>query len=218
MEEVWNINYDGVKTHYEKNGHLSGLRPKLQRWLSYQRLHAKTLTDEQLNKLDKIRYKDCPVVRDKDETTWEQQFSALKQAKERFDHVRNLNSGSSSWLTRQRQAFSNGELDPVRAHKLEALGIDLELNISKRNKTKITKANQEKWMAKFRKYQEYQAENGHGNVPRRYKVDQLGEWVQGHRKDYNKMKNATDPTLRERFRLLNEIKFAWKHRKINTHE
>lgn len=87
MEDVWNMNYDEVKRKYEKSGHLSSLCAKLQRWLTYQRHQAKTLTDEQTRKLDEIRYKDCPVVRESDELTWEEQFNRLLSDKRKRRRV-----------------------------------------------------------------------------------------------------------------------------------
>ena len=172
---------------------------------------AKKLTDEQIGKLNNIRYKDCQVVRKVDGITWERQFDALEQAKKMHGHLRYLNEGSSSWITRQRQAFADGTLDPLRKERLERLGVCLFIDNSKRNRSRITPSKQAKWMAKLQKYQNYVAENGHGNVPRRYKLDGLGDWVQQQRKSYVELKDSRDPILAERFRKLNEIKFPWRH-------
>jgi hypothetical protein len=218
MEDVWNMNYDEVKRKYEKSGHLSSLCDRLQRWLTYQRHQAKTLTDEQTRKLDEIRYKDCPVVCESDELTWEEQFNRLRQAKEKKGNLRDLGKALSSWLTRQRRAFSENTLHPKRKDLLEGLGVSLVLDNSKRNKRGITAAKQANWMVKLEKYQEYRALNGHCNVPRRFKVDGLGDWVQRQRKSYVEMKTSSDPILKERFRLLNEIKFPWKHNEVKTHK
>lgn len=150
MEEVWNTNYDSARRSYEQDGHLSNLPISLKRWMTYQRHHAKTLTDDQLRRLDEIRYKDCPVVRKGDEALWEEQFSVLQERKkEKKRHLRTFDRGLSSWLTRQRRAFSEGILDSSRQERLERLGVCLVLDKSKRNTSKITVANQRKWLEKL---------------------------------------------------------------------
>ena len=149
----------------------------------------------------------CSSHRDK--ILWEEQFNALQEEQEKKGNLRNLDRAKSSWLTRQRRAFSTGKLNPHWIERLEGLGVCLVLNESKRNKRKITPENQTKWLEKLGKYQEYIAENGHGNVPRRFKANGLGDWVHRQRKSYVEMKESSHPILRERFRALNETNFVW---------
>ena len=67
------------------------------------------------------------------------------------------------------------------------------------------------WEHKFRDLQAYHAQNGHSNVPTKYREDTaLGRWVSTQRKQYKEMKNGQRTLMtEERARRLERLGFKW---------
>lgn len=202
MKERWYSNYNEVRSFYDEHGHLSLKCARLAQWLTYQRLHAKSLNEDQLSKLDQINYKDAPVFREVDDKAWEKKIEEIKNSPRQFS------KSLSAWLTRQRQALAAGVLDRHRQEELENLGIDLTLHIKKRNTTKISQSKQAQWLQRLETLVEYVEKNGHCNVPRRYKPHGLGEWVHRQKKNFDNMKESNEPFLKERVDKLRSLGFS----------
>lgn len=212
-EEVWLSNFNAVRKFYKENGHLSIRCPKLSQWLSYQRHHATTLRRDQLEKLESIHYNDVAMYRECDVKAWETKFSQLKDSLGKDGKLKAKDIALSSWLTRQKRCFNNGQLDPERKRKLEQLGVDLSLSIAKRNKNRINEKNRKRWISGYNKLKEYRRLNGHCDVPRRYKDDpELGNWVFSQRKKYKAMQNGGIVMDEDRINMLEEIGFSWSLR------
>ena len=58
MHEIWYANFEKAKQFHDVNGHLSVRCKSLSAWISYQRLHAKNLSERQITLLNSIGYKD----------------------------------------------------------------------------------------------------------------------------------------------------------------
>lgn len=200
-KERWYSNYSQIREFYNEHGHLSLKCDRLSQWLTYQRLHAKSLDDDQLSKLDEIHYKDATVFRECDDKAWKEKIEEIRRSSGKFS------KSLSAWLTRQRQALAAGGLERERKEELEELGINLTLHIKKRNTTIISQSKQAQWMKQFETLVKYVEKNGHCNVPKRYRPHGLGEWVHRQKKNFRSMKESDDPFLQERVDKLCSLGF-----------
>ena len=138
--DQWMGRFHQVKTFYREHGHLTIPDKSLAQWLTYQRLHAKTLTPEQLDLLDSIKYRDATIVsgyREKDERFWEMRCEEMEKFILERGNTRNIPVHLRSWLTRQKQKFHENSLDQRKQEKLKSIGI--ELSDFKRRTTGDTK-------------------------------------------------------------------------------
>jgi hypothetical protein len=68
------------------------------------------------------------------------------------------------------------------------------------------KDHRRQWAVRYDELKVYKSENGHCNIPQRWKANpELGMWVHRQRKFYKKGKLAED-----RVKKLNKLEFQWK--------
>jgi hypothetical protein len=75
-DKQWMSNFLALQAFYRKHEHLTIPNKTLSQWLTYQRLHAKTLNERQLTLLESIRYKDANLagVHERDEEVWRAKY------------------------------------------------------------------------------------------------------------------------------------------------
>jgi len=205
--EHWMKNFRVVQAFYRKNGHLSMPDKTLPQWLTYQRIHAKTLNDHQLALLGSIKYKDAkfaPVCK-RNEDAWGAQYEELHKFVSGHGGTKGLPMSLRSWVDRQEIKYKDQLLQPNQGQRLTTIGIDLS-NRKPRVSSYCEKAQHlKKWMENYHKLEKYKEENGDCNVPFRYNADpSLGRWVSNQRK-------RLDQSKKDEFRVehLDNIGFEW---------
>lgn len=207
-KEVWWNNFYAVQSFYKEYGHLTMPEKRLVDWLTYQRYHAKSLTNQQLDALDSIEYKSVKLHRPHDEEQWAAKLNRLVS-----DQSAKRSRDIEVWLNRQRRLSESGTLSDDRKKLLLEKGIDLQRkHHAKCGKRGPGKKGEERWMQNFSKLVDYRERHGDCNVPTRYAEDRsLGYWVVNQRKKYNEKGPDGRPMLDEkRVDMLNEIGFQWK--------
>lgn len=207
--EEWNSAFDKAKRFYEANGHLSTQDKTLSQWITYQRLHAKQLSERQLTLLDSIRYKDAGGYRECDITAWKEKISQLKEVYDRQGEFKRLPNALSTWISKQRRKARNGTLEPKKCSQLEEMGIDLSGNRGKLvNYPEIR--DRARWNAQYENLKRFRQIHGHCNVPKRYLEDKsLAAWVSAQRRRYLMLKKKDASSNPEWVERLEDIGFQW---------
>jgi hypothetical protein len=211
-EEQWMSNFLAVQAFYRKHQHLTIPDKTLSQWLTYQRLHAKTLNERQLTLLDSIKYNDSNLagVREKDEENWRIKCEGLEKFVYDNGGVKGLPSHLRSWVNRQKRKLEENSLDPPKKQRLIAIGVDLSGYKERRCGDPREKKAEEVWYQNFEKLQQYREVQGNCNVPYRFAYDPpLGEWVSNQRKRYKQLKDRGREADDSRIKLLEDIGFEW---------
>ena len=203
LGQNWDCRYGELLAYKEMHGHCSVPRvddAKLHEWVVWQRLMFKRrkLSGNRISRLN-----DLGFVWDENEARWNDMFASLKEFVDQKGHS-NVparyyeNPALGKWLSVQRQAHRSGKLTPDRQEKLESVGVNFDpLN--------------DHWSKLFNELKIFKAENGHCDVPQRYKSNPLlGAWVSIQRafvkkKDY--------PAHRKQ--ALEEVGFLWNPKHAN---
>jgi hypothetical protein len=208
-DEQWMSNFLAVQAFYQKYEHLSIPDKTLSQWLTYQRLHAKTLNDRQLTLLDSIKYKDMQLCggRKKDKEKWMRRYEELEKYVSETGSMRGLPPSLRSWINRQKCKFKDHLLQPNQHRLLEEIGVDLP-GYKPRAGSEDKKTNYDEiWMDNYLKLKKYSEQYGDCNVPYRFTEDpSLGEWVSNQRKRLKLNGKDHDDY---RVENLNEIGFEW---------
>jgi superfamily II DNA or RNA helicase len=203
LGQSWDYRYGQLLAFKEFNGHCSVARDddtKLHQWVVWQRLMFKR---RRISETRIIRLNDIGFVWDENEARWNDMFASLSEFVDQKGHCNiparySANLALGIWLKRQRQAYRSGKLTPDRQAKLESAGVNFDpLN--------------DHWNTLFNELKIFKAENGHCDVPQRYKSNPLlGAWVSIQRafvkkKDY--------PANRKQ--ALEELGFLWNPKHAN---
>ena len=141
--------------------------PQLGEWLNRQRQAFREGSlqpwPERIAKLNELG-----VEWDLRAAQWNEQFATLQAhlAPHRHGHAPDPAEGDLlNWMQRQRHRFKDGTLDAERAQRLVAVGF-------------VWDQRQRAWLSKLQELQEYKAQKGNCNVPRRSAAHrQLGVWL-----------------------------------------
>lgn len=216
-EQWWSI-YNKVKLFYDENHHLS-IPPKddptkcLRSWISYQRHHAQTLTEDQVKALESINYKTVKMHCQRYEEQWHENFQQLLK-----EENPNKNEKLRFWLMRQREMKNKGELSEEKIKLLSDHGHNLEPIYTPRcGETKPKKWTEENWVRNYQKLKKYYDVHGNCHVPSTYHEDpSLASWVKTQRKKYRETGVDGKPLLDgTRIEKLNEIGFRWNKETVN---
>jgi len=208
-EEEWNANFDKAKRFHKANGHLSTQNKTLNQWITYQRLHAKKLSDKQLNLLDSIGYKDAGGFRKCDEETWADKLSLLKRIRNTQGDLKRLPGHLTAWISKQRLKARNGTFEPKKRVQLEDLGISLSSNNRKKDGTHMIR-DMPRWNSQYENLKRFRDIHGHCNVPKRYSEDKsLAAWVSAQRRKYKQLKELDASLNPEWVKCLESIDFEW---------
>jgi hypothetical protein len=189
--EQWMSNFLALQAFYRKHEHLTIPNKTLSQWLTYQRLHAKTLDERQLTLLDSIKYRDANLagVHERDEEVWRTKCEELERFASETGGIKSLPVHLRSWVYRQKCKFNKHTLDPNKQQLLEAIGVDLSGYKERSSGDVRTKKNNNFWHQNFAKLEQYRNVHGHCNVPYRFANDpSLGAWVSNQRKRYIRVK------------------------------
>jgi hypothetical protein len=184
-DEQWMSKFLAVQAFYRKYEHLSIPDKTLSQWLTYQRLHAKTLDDRRLALLDSIKYKDAQVSggRKRDEEKWKTRYGELEKFVLEKGSMRGLPTSLRSWINRQKSKFKDHLLQPNQQRLLEEIGVDLPGDKPRAGSDSKKTHYDTTWMGNYHKLKRYREEHGDCNVPYRFTDDpSLGEWVSNQRK------------------------------------
>jgi hypothetical protein len=214
-KEIWESHFNTFKNFYKENNHRTLPRDypeytKLSQWLTYQRHHAKTLTKNQLERLESIHFMDAQVVRSVDEKEWLRKLDRLENIYQETGLLRvpQNERDLANWLSNQRKLMRKDFLDPIRKERLLQLGIRPS---AKRYAKKDSLRNDAKWETQFAKLQTYHKDRGNCNVPNKWKDDpSLGFWVSSQRTLYKKMKTGESDMDQNRIEKMEELGFEWR--------
>ncbi len=212
--EQWMSNFLAIEKFYHEHGHLTIRNKTLSQWLTYQRLHAKTLNEKQVTLLESIKYKDqnSAGVHERNEDIWKRKYKALEKfVSQHGGDIRGLPPHLRSWVYRQRCKFNDRSLGPQKQTLFQAIGVDLSIHSKGRsNSGSKKKSENEFWHQKYRDLQQYQRKYGHCNVPYRFHDDRsLGMWVSNQRKRYRRMTAKGKENGAMWIKLLEDINFEW---------
>lgn len=202
-------NFLAVQAFYRQHEHLSIPDKTLSQWLTYQRLHAKTLDERRLALLDSIKYKDAQVSggRKQDEENWKTRYGELEKFVFETGSTKGLPASLRSWINRQKRKYKDHLLQPNQQKLLEEIGVDLHGYKPRAGTDSKKRQYDATWMDNYHKLKMYCQAKGDCNVPYRFPDDPaLGEWVSNQRKRLKP--NGKD---RDDYRVekLNEIRFEW---------
>ena len=182
LSAPWEAMYARAKAYYEARGNLKV--PKryktedgysLGAWIATQRRvragqQYGTLTAERIAKLDGIGM----IWENRLEQAWERGYRAAQAYyEERGDllaeteYVTEDGYPLGQWLTNQRTARVQGNLDPSREERLREIGM-------------VWSRLEERWEQNFRAAERYAHQHGHLNVPAEYETPEgetLGTWI-----------------------------------------
>lgn len=211
--EQWMGSFHQVQAFYREHQHLTIPNKTLAQWLTYQRLHAKTLTSRQLELLDSINYKDATIasgVRERDEKAWEMRCDEIEKFILEHGNTRNLPGNLRSWLTRQKRKFQENSLNRRKQERLESIGI--KLSDFKRRTTGDARKERDgaEWNKNFEKLKRYREVHGNCDVPYRFAHDpSLGSWASNQRTRYKRVmeREPTEDVIW--IKKLESIGFEW---------
>lgn len=211
--EQWMGSFHQVQAFYREHGHLTIPNKTLAQWLTYQRLHAKNLTDKQLELLDSIKYKDAKIasgVRERDEKAWEMRCDEIEKFILEHGNTRNLPGYLRSWLTRQKRKFQENSLNRRKQERLKSIGI--KLSDFKRRTTGDARKERDgaEWNKNLEKLKRYRELHGNCNVPYRFAHDpSLGSWASNQRTRYKRVmeREPTEDVIW--IKQLESIGFEW---------
>ena len=120
--EAWETQYNNLKKYYNKNGHtnLKARDGSLGTWVVAQRQYKSTLTKEQIERLDKLKF-----VWDPREIAWEEMFEEWLRYKNKYPNRTLLVQDKEfrkigQWVDKQRKLKRQKKLSPHRFLKLDA--------------------------------------------------------------------------------------------------
>jgi hypothetical protein len=196
---------------YRKHQHLTIPNKTLSQWLTYQRIHAKTLNELQLTLLDSVKYKEAKLasVCKRNEEAWETKYEELKRFVSENGGVKGLPASLRSWVNRQKGKFQEKSLDVSKQQLLVAIGIDFSGYKERSSSDSRKKKYDAEWQESFEKLRRYRDIHGHCNVPYRFSDPSLGLWVANQRRSYKRLKQQGIEEDDSRIKMLNEIGFEW---------
>ena len=168
---AWNIQYENLKEYHKKNGHvnLKARDGALGTWVVAQRQYKKTLTQDQINKLDKIDF-----IWDPREIIWEDTFHDWllykKQNPKRKLIVQDKEFPKlGRWVNIQRRLNREKKLLRHRYIKLENENFPWDTG--------------PKWIDNYKLLKKIYDKNGNINLPNTSEFKKLKEWLttQRHR-------------------------------------
>jgi hypothetical protein len=204
VDKQWNKQYEKLVEFKRKHGNC--LVPSryhedmsLGKWVDKQRqLHTKNII-----RLDrKVLLEEIGIVwRVDNSALWRQQYEKLAEFKRKngnclVPHKYKEDASLGKWVDSQRQFHSKNKLRLDRKGLLDEIGFVWRVRV----------VNSVPWNKQYEKLVEFKRENGHCNVPQRYREGMsLGIWVSKQRTAHTNNK-----ILPDRKKLLDEIGFAWK--------
>ena len=203
---LWEDKFARLGRFRERFGHCSvPLRwpedPALGYWLAHQRQLKKRrrLSAHRIERLDTLGFEWEP-----DAKVWDEMFARLGRFKERFGHCNVLRRWPEDpklgpWVTNQRMLKRQGRLSAERIERLDALGIEWELD------AKV-------WDGIFARLLQFKDRFGHCNVPFGWPEDaKLGYWVIQQRQIIKEGRLSA-----ERIERLDALGFEWGAHTIPT--
>jgi superfamily II DNA or RNA helicase/ferredoxin-thioredoxin reductase catalytic subunit len=203
LETDWNEMYQKLIEYKNIYGNCNvparwSKEPKLGRWVSGQRKTRKIgkLSEERIEKLNKIGFIWNPSQTF--ENIWEEMFETLIKYKNVYGHYNvpqkwTENPKLGHWVSRQRAAKKEGQLEQRRIDKLNSIGFVWDVKNAS-------------WEEMFAQLVEYKTVCGHCNIPNKYPQNpDLGVWVAIQR---TSKKNGT--LSKEYIERLEKIGFVWK--------
>lgn len=189
-DELWDNRFEMARAYYEKHGNLD--MPNdfkedgtwLAKWLNEQkhiyngRRKGKSLTDEQIKKLESIGFQ----WRDKKDIIWLSRYEMLKEYVEKHSNAEvptdYIVNGFKLGMWRQRQGnfYRKGLLSSEQIKLLREIGMCLD-----------ALTYDEIWDRNYIAAQKWYKENGNLNVPREHKTENgicLKAWLQKQKYDY----------------------------------
>ncbi|GFH61992.1 hypothetical protein CTEN210_18468 [Chaetoceros tenuissimus] len=218
-KDTWNKRLEELKEFKTKHEHCIvprhyGPNKALGVWVQAQRTRYRLMkegskccgmTEERVKKLQSIGFLWNPM-----DIFWNERFQELREFKAQHGHCNvpkkyDSNKALGMWVKTQRAQFRlmkeglKSSMTDERVEKLEHIGFVW-------NRSKDT------WKEKYEELEEYYAQHGHCNVPKRYKQNKvLGSWVHTQRKRYRLMKEGSRSgcMTEERVKKLENIGFEW---------
>ncbi len=213
-EDPWEERFALAKKYYEEHGNLE-IPPEytdngiwVSKWLSEQRLirkgkrKGKSLTDEQIKRLDSIGMR-----WDKGENVkWINQFEDVKEYYAihgnfdiPVDYVSKHGKKLADWIIRQRNYYFDGEMPPERIELIKSIGLIEKFEESS------------PWRVFYSEAKKYYEKNGNLLVPSSYITENgftLGTSIANLRSAYRRGKR-TGFLTEDRIQLLNSIGMVW---------
>jgi superfamily II DNA or RNA helicase len=205
-EAAWMRRYKALERYTLQHGspHVPRMYSdrKLAKWVWIQR-HRKAgdykpggrldlITEEQTALLDKLGFR-WTLYEDR----WLQSFNELKAFKEKYGHCsvssHNDRPELTKWVYEQRRQLSNGELDPERKAKLDAIGFSW-LGVGKKD---------EQWEQMYTEFEQYR--RSHGNIDVPVSNEKLTHWIWGQRQ-----RRMAGKLSQHRIRRLDKLGFRWQ--------
>ncbi len=140
---------------------------------------------------------------EKNKDNWEIMFMRLKEFLAEHGHMnvsRSDDKQLQNWIYERRRSNREGRIDPKQKRRLDEIGFDW-----KSEQLQSITDFDEIWWNNYEKLIDFHKENGHSEVPARYKKDKsLGTWVvaQGQKRRENRLSQ-------DRIDLLDELNFNW---------
>ena len=217
-EYSWNKAYEEARSYYETNGNLDvGVNYKTESgfalgvWLNNQRQkvgensQGRKLTEEQVERLDKIG-----MIWEARSQSWEAHY---EEAKAYYEEHGNLDIPSAyrtedgfllgMWLIYQKKV----SLEKHQKELLEKIGMRWD------------SSHDRKWMRSYQAAKTYYEMNGHLNVPYSYKTAEglaLGRWIRKQREAKNHSKHCNFILNDERIRMLDALNISWNIKESNS--
>jgi hypothetical protein len=201
----WKLTLTKCESSTKTTGTLTLHNKTLLQWLTYQRLHAKALSERQIQLLDSIRYKETSGFRECDEEEWESKFTELKH----LGSGQKKGAALSSWVSRQKRKGFEDKLAPEKRRRLEEIGIDFSV-YKAYLKQKEKSIDMARWNKQFTKLKEFRRIHGHCMVPKRYEDDpSMGAWLSNQRQRYRKRQQQELSLDDHWIQRLEELGIAW---------
>jgi uncharacterized cupin superfamily protein len=192
----WEVNFAALERFKQREGHCrvpqghqeDGL--ELPSWVWKQRKGKKTLSPEQIERLNQLGFRWDPLA-----GNWEINFAALERFKQREGHCHVATSHQEdglklgAWVSNQRAA--KNKLSPERIERLNQLGFRWDPLA-------------ENWESHFAALERFYQREGHCRVATSHQEDglKLGAWV-------SKQRTAKNKLSPERIERLNQLGFSW---------
>lgn len=215
-KDSWEERFALAEKYYNEHGDLE-IPPNysdrgiwVSKWLSEQRLiregkrQGKTLTDEQIKRLDAIGMR----WEKKEDVIWIQQFEDAKEYYKKHgdfdipkDYITKHGKKLEEWVKRQRDYYEKGKIKPERIELLKSIGL---IDIFEEP---------DSWDILFSAAKDYYVKNGNLIIPTSYVTDTgltLGVSIANLRTSYKKGKR-TGYLTEERIKKLNDIEMIWDY-------
>ncbi|GFH61929.1 hypothetical protein CTEN210_18405 [Chaetoceros tenuissimus] len=202
-DKIWENQLEALKVYKSKRGHFNvpgkyKENQSLATWVEYQRSQFKLskLSEERVNMLNAIGFDWTAPTRD---SAWSYNFDQLKLYKSthgdcnvpaRYKENRPL----GTWVYTQRSRYKLSKLSDERIARLNSIGFDWTIKVSKENT----------WSDKFEQLEQYKSKYGDCNVLYDDENKPLANWVYKQRSQYKHFKLSNEKIAR-----LNSIGFNW---------